>query len=285
MIRSGEVIPKIENVVGTSDSVHLPKECPECGTPLEWNNDFLKCINPFCKAQITQSISHWFKTLGNADWFGIKTIQKLVKQGYDSLEKIYAMDERDFLDLGLGPVQSKNLADAINISKRKPVEDWRFLAAFGIPDLGMGDSRKMLSHIKLEDLLCEKAENIEKIKGFGTVTSKDIANGIDNRKDTITHMLEIGFNLEKTPLLSQLGEFDSPITGKCIVFTGKMTNGTREEAQAEARRLGAIVQTNVSGKTDYLVCGENAGASKIRKATASGAQIISENEYYDLIKR
>jgi len=284
VIRSGEVIPKIENVVGTSDSVYLPKECPECGTSLEWSNDFLKCANRFCKAQITQSISHWFKTLGNADWFGVKTIQKLVNQGFDSLEKIYAMDERDFLDLGLGPVQSKNLAEAINISKSKPVEDWRFLAAFGIPDLGTGDSRKLLSHIKLEDLLCEKAENIEKIKGFGTITSKDIANGLKNRIDTITHMLAIGFNLEKTPPISQLGEFDSPIAGKHIVFTGRMINGTREEAQAEARRLSAIVQINVNGKTDYLVCGENVGASKIGKAAASGALIISENEYYDLTK-
>ena len=84
---------------------------------------------------VEQKISHWFKTLGNADWFGIKTIQKLVSNGYDHLEKIYAMQKEDFIHIGFGPVQAKNLVEAIGTSKRKSVEDWRFLAAFGIESL------------------------------------------------------------------------------------------------------------------------------------------------------
>jgi DNA ligase (NAD+) len=284
VIRSGEVIPKVENVVEPSDSVLIPTACPECAALLEWNNDLLKCTNRSCRAQITQSISHWFKTLGNADWFGIKTIQRLVLGGHDSLEKVYAMQEQDFLDLGFGPVQSRNLADAIVTSKSKQVEDWRFLAAFGIPALGTGDSRKLLSHIALEDLLHEKAETIETIDGFGEITSREIERGVEIAREIMGHMLSLGFNLEKTPLFNQIRESASPVAGKHIVFTGKMSSSTREEAQAVARRLGAIVQTGISGKTDYLVCGENVGAGKIKKATASNVQILSEREYYDLIE-
>jgi DNA ligase (NAD+) len=141
IIRSGEVIPKLERVIKEAQHVVIPSTCPSCGRDLEWNNEFLKCNNPSCRAQIEQTISHWFKTLGNADWFGIKTIKRLVENGYETLEKIYAMEEKDFLALGFGPGQSKNLFAAIGESRNKPVEDWRFLAAFGISDLGNGDSR------------------------------------------------------------------------------------------------------------------------------------------------
>jgi DNA ligase (NAD+) len=104
------------------------------------------CTNNACRAQIEQRISHWFRILGNADWFGIKTIRKLVDNGHDRLEAVYRLSEADFTTMGFGPVQSKNLAEAITTSRTKPVEDWRFLAAFGIADLGTGDSRKLLAH-------------------------------------------------------------------------------------------------------------------------------------------
>ncbi|MBW2568125.1 MAG: DNA ligase [Deltaproteobacteria bacterium] len=285
VIRSGEVIPKLEKVIKESDQIVIPDKCPSCNSVLEWSNDFLKCNNDSCKARIEQSLNHWFKVLGNADWFGIKTIQRLVDNGYDSLEKIYAMSEGDFFDIGFGPVQSKNLAEAINTSKNKRVEDWRFLAAFGISDLGNGDSKKLLSHIKLEDLVDVKAEQIEAIHGFGAITSLSIENGIARIKDTMSHMLSMGFNLDKTLLAEEIDTLDTPIAGKGIVFTGKMLHGNREEIQAEARSLGARVQSSVTGKTNYLVCGEKAGAKKIAKAKTSGSLIISETDYLNMIKR
>jgi DNA ligase (NAD+) len=63
-----------------------------------------------------------------------------------------------------------------------------------------------------------------------------------------------------------------------------MKRGTREEMQAAARKLGAKVQTSVSGNTEYLVCGENSGQNKISKAKKSGALVISEGEYFDMLK-
>jgi len=213
------------------------EECPACGSILEWNKDFLKCNNPFCKAQIEQGISHWFKTLGNADWFGIKTIQKLVNSGYDSLEKIYAMTFQDFIDIGFGPVQSKNLAEAIDISKSKSVEDWRFLAAFGISDLGSGDSRKLLSHIKFEDLMNAKAEDIEKIHGFGSITSRSIVDGIDRIKDTINHMLSLVFNLERT-----IPANDTKLSES--IFFGKRR---KNEAWHKGRNAGCGKETRRKG--------------------------------------
>ena len=284
IIRSGEVIPKLEKVCRASALFTLPERCPSCDTLLKWNNDFLRCDNPDCTAQIEQRISHWFKTLGSADWFGIKTIQKLVESGYDSLDKIYKMETEQFVQIGFGPVQSSNLVDGIRVSIAKPVEDWRFLAAFGIPNLGTGDSRNILSHFRLEELLNATAEQIKEIHGFGDITSQAIERGLRELGNVITGMLALGFNLERTPLVETANQIVSPVAGKSIVFTGKMKQGSREEMQHQARRLGASVQTSVSGRTDILVCGEKVGRAKIEKAEKAGTRIISEAAYYSMVE-
>ncbi len=283
IIRSGEVIPKLEKVIQPSATVTVPTHCPACNMVLQWENDFLKCVNPICPAQIHQSLIHFFKTLGTADWFGVKTMAKLTAAGYDSLEKIYAMTAEDFVALGFGPVQSRNLYAALQTSLTKPVEDWRFLAAFGIPNLGKGDSRKLLAHFRLEDLPGIDAGRIQGIHGFGEITSSAVATGLDKLRDTLAHMLALGFNILRTPPAD-----NSPGTGifsgKSIVFTGKMQHGDREEMQAQARRLGAQVQTAVGGRTDYLVCGEKVGQTKLDKAQKLGVKILTEEEYFQMLQ-
>ena len=283
VIRSGEVIPKLEAVLEIRGEVERPEACPACSGPLVWQNDFLMCTNHACRAQIEQRISHWFRILGNADWFGIKTIRKLVENGHESLEAIYRLSEADFSSMGFGPVQSKNLAEAITISRTKPVEDWRFLAAFGIADLGTGDSRKLLAHVPLENVVKLDTQAIAQIKGFGDKTSQSIVTSIDAMEGTIRHMLDLGFNLRRTPLATEQETIDSPVAGKSIVFTGKMIHGAREAMQAQARALGATVQTAVSGKTDYLVCGENVGASKMNTANRLGVTILTESQYMAVV--
>lgn len=278
IIRSGEVIPKLENVLKPAENVEIPDQCPACGEALTWRGDFLRCTHLGCPAQTEQRIVHWFKTLGTADWFGIKTIQRLVAAGYDSLEKIYAMSESDFSNLGFGPVQSRNLEQAIQISRTKAVEDWRFLAALGIPDLGIGDSRKLLEKFELTSLPELEPTQLAQIEGFGEITSRSIVEGLAEVGETMSHLLSLGFNLENSAKGSQTVP-DSPFSGKSVVFTGKMVRGSRDEMQAVARRLGANVQTSVSSKTDYLVCGENVGQTKLDKAGRLGVQIISEDEF------
>jgi len=285
IIRSGEVIPKLERVVTTAAAVDLPHDCPSCRTRLEWQNDFLRCPNSdLCRCQIIQGIVYWFRTLGTADWFGLKTVEKLVDGGYDGLERIYAMTADEFSCLGFGPVQSVNLAEAVVTSRTKAVEDWRLLAAFGIPDLGKGDSRKLLGYFRLESLLAVTPDDILALHGFGEITSRSITRGLAAVQATFQHILDLNFNLIRTPLAAEIEKVDSPIKDKGIVFTGKMQQGTREEMQAAARELGARVQTGVSGKTDYLVCGENVGAAKLAKASKAGAQVISEADYIHLIE-
>ena len=282
IIRSGEVIPKIEKVIKKAVSVSTPEQCPACGSRLSWENDFLKCTDPSCKGQHEQVISHFFKTLGNADWFGIKTIQKLVSAGFDTLEKIYALTDQDLLALGFGPVQTRNLTEALHISRTRPVEDWRFLAAFGVSNLGMGDSRKILEHHSLEDLERLSPEEIQKIRGFGGITAPAIVADLKKVSTLLNHMLSLGFNLTRTHKDKPEAVLDSPISGKGVVFTGKMAK-SRPEMEAVARALGARVQSSVSGNTQFLVCGEDVGEKKMEKAKRLGVRILSESDYLKII--
>lgn len=283
IIRSGEVIPKLERVIDSVEAPKIPDRCPSCSLALAWRGDFLRCGNPQCPAQSVQRLVHWFRTMGNADWFGIKTIQKLVAGGYDTLERIFAMRAEDFSALGFGPVQSRNLFEALQTSRTKPVEDWRFLAAIGIEDLGLGDSRRLLQHIPLENLTAVNAETIATIHGFGKITSQRIAEGIAQASQTLNFLLNSGFNIEKSEGFSESRKVASPIAGLTIVFTGKMNQGSREAMQIQARRLGAKVQTAVSAATDLLVCGDKVGRVKMENAARLGVKVISEKQYGELI--
>lgn len=284
IIRSGEVIPKLEKVLKKAAVLTLPERCPSCAGELVWSNDFLKCKNPDCPAQAEQQIWHWFKTLGTVDWFGIKTIRRLVANNCDTLEKIYALQEADFLALDFGPQQAKNLFAALQLSRSKEVADWRFLAAFGIPSLGRGDSRRLLNKISLERLIRGvEIEEIVDISGFAELTAGNIVTGIKQRRTEIKHLLDLGFNLILTVPVQE-GLENHPFRNKGLVFTGKLKSGSREEIETQARQFGARVQKSVSSRTDYLICGEKVGAKKTEKATQLGVTVISEDKYLEILQ-
>ena len=90
---------------------------------------------------------------------------------------------------------------------------YTFLGAFGIPQLGRGDSSRLLQHYKIEELPTITVNDIEDIDGFAEVSARDIIKGLVDKWSTINHMLNLGFNLSKTQLLSQAEEIESPIAG------------------------------------------------------------------------
>ena len=230
------------------------------------------------------TLEHFFKIHGQVNGFGSKSIEKLVAAGINTLEKIYNSSVESFQEAGFGPGQSKNLRAELDRSILVETEDWRFLAAFGIPQLGQGDSRRLLQHIRLNDLAKLTLEKIMAIDGFAEISSADILGGLTKKRPIIKHMLSLGFNIYETPLLEPSEVIKSPITGMKIVFTGKMIQGSRNQMKKDALQLGAKVQSSVSTKTDILICGEKVGSAKISKAQKLGVQIMSENEYVVLLQ-
>lgn len=282
--RSGEVIPKIEEVLSPV-APELPTACPSCGSPLVWENDYLLCINNMnCPAQITHAIEHFFKVLGNIDGFGPSSVRKIYNGGKASIPVIYGLGEEDFVSLGFGPKQAENMVAQLQRSLVLPIEDWRFLAAFGIYRMGMGNCEKLLTAYPLQRVFSLRREEIIAIKGFSEKTAEEMLAGMRATAELFNALYGLGFNLLATPLeTEEEGSGEGPLSGKLIVFTGTMQTGSREDMKKQAKALGAKIGESITGKTDLLVCGEKVGAAKLNKAETLGVRIVTEQEYLTML--
>ncbi len=284
LVRSGLVIPKIEKVIKPTEP-DLPTNCPSCDSPLIFEGDHLICPNKTdCPAQTENTLIHFFKTLGNVDGFGPKVIETIHANKIKRIHQIYQLNQDDFMAFGFGEKTSQNLVDQLNASRNLEIEDWRFLAAFGVTRLGPGSCERLLEHFDIADIFDVSVEQMIAIDGFAELSAKAIIEGLENIKAEFFKVYPLGFNLSVTPKQSEKEEASSPIAGKLVVFTGSMTQGSRGDMEKQAKALGAKVAKSVSGKTDYLVTGEKVGANKINAAKEKAVTVISEADYLALIQ-
>lgn len=284
LVRSGLVIPKIQKVLKAVEP-QIPEACPSCHSHLIWESDHLICPNKTsCPAQMENTLIHFFKTLGNNDGFGPKVIEKLSHLGIKHIHEIYALQPHQFAAYGFGEKTSKNLVDQLQASREIEIEDWRFLSAFGVSRLGGGNCEKLLQHHSLTDLFGLSVDDIVKIDGFAQISAEAIVEGLANIKDEFFKIYHLGFNLAPTRKDSVDEDAASVLVGTMIVFTGTMHQGSRSDMEKQAKLLGAKVGKSVTGKTTYLVAGDKVGETKITDAREKGVQVLSEQEYLDLIQ-
>ncbi|MEN8259972.1 MAG: helix-hairpin-helix domain-containing protein, partial [Pseudomonadota bacterium] len=285
LTRSGMVIPKIEKVLEPAEP-QIPDVCPSCGSELVWESHYRYCPNSFhCPAQVENAIEHFFRVLGNIDGFGAKTIEKLYQHGIRSVYEIYMLDADRFQSMGFGEKTAHNLVTQLRRSRVERIEDWRFLGAFGIYRMGLGNCERLLQHHALTDIFELTVDDILKIEGFADLTARAVVKSLKEVKEDFFRLYDRGYNLETTPINGNIdaAKQASAIAGKLIVFSGAMKHGTREEMTKEAKKLGAMVGTSVTGKTDFLVAGENVGESKINSAKDKGVSVISEETYLEML--
>ncbi|MCO7226831.1 helix-hairpin-helix domain-containing protein [Pleionea sp. CnH1-48] len=283
LVRSGLVIPKIEEVLQPVEP-EFPEECPSCGSHVVWDGDHIICPNTTeCPAQTENTMIHFFKTLGNIDGFGPATIAILNEKGVRSIHEIYQSKVEDFVEMGFGDKTSENLVNQLAASRSIEIEDWRFLAAFGVVRLGPGNCERLLEHHDIETIFDVSVEDMVKIDGFAELSAQTIAEGLKNIKHEFFQIFNLQFNLRRTEKLGGGDGAETPITGKQVVFTGSMVSGPRGDMEKQAKALGAKVGKSVSGKTDYLVTGEKVGANKINAAKEKGVTVLTESEYLAMI--
>ena len=283
LVRSGLVIPKIEEVIKRAEP-ELPENCPSCGAHLIWEGDHLICPNKSdCPAQTENTLIHFFKTLGNVDGFGPKVIEKITNQGIKHIHEIYQIPMHQFVEFGFGDKTSQNLVDQLLASRQIEIEDWRFLAAFGVTRLAGGNCEKLLQHHALVQVFEISVEDMVKIDGFAQLSAEAIVEGLANVREEFFKVYSLGFNLSVTPKESDRESSDSPIAGAVVVFTGSMQQGSRDDMEKNAKALGAKVAKSVTGKTTYLVTGDKVGETKINAARDKGVKVLTEQEYLNLI--
>jgi len=237
-----------------------------------------------CPAQITHSIGHFFKTLGNIDGFGPATINKIYRHGISTIPQIYALVEKNYMDMGFGPKQAENMVIELRRSRSEQIEDWRFLAAFGVYRMGLGNCEKLLSIHLLEEVFELTKEEVMAIKGFKEKTADAVVDGMRAISSLFEKLYGLRFNLSRTPIAVPQAEIkELPLQGKLIVFSGTMQQGGRDEMKKQAKMLGAKIGNSITGKTDMLVTGMKVGAVKLKKADDFGVKVVSELEYIKLI--
>jgi DNA ligase (NAD+) len=283
LVRSGLVIPKIEQVI-RAVTPELPETCPSCGAHLSWEGDHLICTNTTaCPAQTENTLIHFFRTLGNIDGFGPKVIERIHAHGLCRIHDIYELDVARLVSMGFGEKTAANLVQQLAQSRRLPIEDWRFLAAFGVTRLGPGNCERLLRHHALEQIFTLDTGQLSSVDGFGELSAMAMVEGLGHIRPEFEALFALDFNLERTPLISDLSTTDSPLSGRLVVFTGTLQSGSREDLERQAKGLGARVGKSVSSKTHYLITGDKVGERKLADARAKGVRILSEQAYLSLI--
>lgn len=280
--RAGEVIPYLVSVKRPCLDVRLPTSCPSCESDLDRQGDFLVCRNDACGDRLRARFSHFFNILGTIDLFGPVACERLVKAGIKSIREVFALSKEDFERMGFGSGQAANLCAELEEGLTRPVDDFRVLAALGIEHLGRGDSKRLLKHFGLKEVMALTAPDISGISGFGDLTARAIVAAIPSIYQDLAFLADNLKGIVATPSLSSAAT-DTPISGKHIVFTGTMTQGSRSDMVKNAEEMGAISQSAVNKKTDILVAGEKVGKSKLTKAESLGTTILSESDYLALI--
>jgi len=278
LTRSGMVIPKINKVLKTAE-VDIPLNCPSCNSLLIWDSDFLMCPNVnACQDQIVGKMIYFFRILANNDGFGQATIQKLYEKGIRQVSDIYLLNVDKLVSMGFGDKTSQNLINQLERSRQESIEDWRFLAAFGVQRLGMGNCENLLKNYSIEKVFNLSVDDIANIDGFAELTAKLIFDGLLSIKSQYEVLISGGFDLEKTLLIDYNHANSNAFYKKKIVFTGTMSQ-SRSDLEKQAKSLGINVAKTVSSKTDFLIIGENVGQSKMNKAKNHNVEILLESEY------
>jgi DNA ligase (NAD+) len=305
--RAGDVIPQIVKVLldkrtGKERKFKYPDKCPECGSDAirEEGEVAKRCTGGLiCPAQAKERLKHFVSRLAfDIEGLGDKIIEEFWDKGLiKTPADIFRLEERNKKLSpplqeweGWGEKSVEKLF--ASIESRRTISFDRFIYALGIRQIGEATAKKLAhNYLTLENLRgamkaaqereSEAFNDLQSIEDIGPSVADDLLGFFAEK-----HNKEVLDDLEKMLTIQPYERPDasgSPVAGKTVVFTGTLTQLTRQEAKAGAERLGAKVAGSVSAKTDYVVAGEDAG-SKLKKARELNVAVLSEEEWLKLIK-
>lgn len=298
--RAGDVIPQVVRNLTPEverEPYDFPDTCPECGSEAvaEEGEVDVRCTGGLiCPAQRTERLKHFVSRKAlDIDGLGEKTIDQFFALGWlESPADIFRLRDRKDAILALEGWQDKsvdNLLASVE-SKREP-DAARLLFGLGIRHVGEVTARDLLKNFETLPALRKAAEEARSgdEDALAEITSIDGVGGavVEALGDFFhePHNVEVWEDLLTlvSPPPYVVETLDSPVAGKTVVFTGKLETMSRDEAKAQAERLGAKAAGSVSAKTDLLVAGPGAG-SKLKKAAELGIEVIDEAGWAGIVK-
>jgi len=310
--RAGDVIPQVvENLTREEerDPFPFPTHCPVCDSEAvreEGEVDYRCTGGLICPAQRFERLRHFVSRAAlDIEGLGEKTIQEFLDLGWIAEPADIFRLKKHRVDLlgrdGWKEKSVDNLLAAIE-AKRQP-DAARLLFGLGIRHVGAVTARDLLKRYTTLPAVRALAEEIIALRAAAdpaeTQAKRDKAIaehiGVENVGAAVGHALADFFHEPHNVAAwdDLLGEVSPPdyivettasaVTGKTVVFTGKLETMSRDEAKAQAERLGAKAAGSVSAKTDLVVAGPGAG-SKLKQASALGIEVISEEAWAQIVK-
>ena len=308
VVRRGDVIPKIVEVLGRAtkediegrlhsdgtpftqvlpDTAEIiaPSQCPRCHTPLIEEGAFIKCDNLDCPSRLERAILYWCRNM-EMDGIGEKLAEQLCSSGLvSSIADIYRLSERKSELLALERMAEKSANNILQeLENGRSMTLSKFISALGLPRIGPEIATLICSEIKSLDELIDMASNREyaierliKIDRVGEVVANLLLEGISKRKETILDLYS-QIEIIEDESISVQGILD----GQTFCMTGTLTR-PRKEIALSIKSEGGKVVSSVSGSLDYLVSGEAAGSKK-EKAVKLGVKILTESDLDDLLE-
>ncbi len=299
--RAGDVIPQVVDNLTRDEprpAYAFPDHCPECGSEAaaEEGEVDVRCTGGLtCPAQRFERLRHFVSRAAlDIEGLGEKTIAEFLELGWlkaGPADIFRLKNHREEL-LGREGWQDKSVENLLAAIEAKRAPDAaRLLFGLGIRHVGAVTARDLLKRFEALPALRKAAERanvgdeearaeLTGIEGVGPVVVEALGDFFHE-----PHNREVWDDLlrEVSPPNYVVQTRDSPVAGKTVVFTGKLETMSRDEAKAQAERLGARSAGSVSVKTDLVVAGPGAG-NKLKQAAALGIEVIDEMAWADIVK-
>ncbi len=291
--KGGEIIPKITGVDESAREkcarpVKFVSHCPACGTPLvrvEGEAAWV-CPNKYgCQPQIAGRIEHFVgRKMMNIDGIGEETSEQLIVTGLvHDIADLYDLTTDKLLKLeGFGPRSAERVMEGLEASKQVPFD--RVIYSLSIPFVGDTVAKKVAKAFPNIDILMgASVEQLAAVKDIGPRIAQgivDFFSDIHNR-NMIDRLRADG--LQMVAKEENITQASNLLEGKTFVISGTFAHHSRDEYKALIETHGGKNVGSVSGKTDYIIAGDNMGPAKLEKANKLGIKIISEDDFLRMI--
>lgn len=291
--KGGEIIPKIVGVdidrrpiVATQ--VRFATHCPECGARLvRYEGEAAHyCPNDSsCPPQIKGRIEHFISRKAmNIDSLGPETVDEYFRHGLvKNIADLYDIDVQQINGNGNRQKSAQKIVNGIAASVHVPFE--RVVFALGIRFVGETSAKLLARHFKTMDALMHASlQDLVEVEGVGEVIAKSVISYFHQPENIsmIQRLRDKGVQMSLSE--EQLQGASDKLAGKSIVISGVFARHSRDEYKQLIEQHGGKNVGSISGKTSFILAGDNMGPSKLQKAEKLGIAIIGEDEFLAMIE-
>ena len=290
--KGGEIIPKIVGVdTSRRDASARPVEfitrCPECGAELvRYEGEAAHyCPNDTaCPPQIKGRIEHFISRRAmNIDSLGPETVDEYYRRGLiRNVADLYDIRVEQINGDGSRQKSAQKVVDGIAASRQVPFE--RVVFALGIRFVGETSARLLARRFKTMDALSTASlQELTDVDGVGEVIAKSVITYFHNPVNMeIVNRLR-GYGLQMSLSEEQIQAASTKLEGKSIVISGMFTRHSRDEYKRIIEQNGGKNVGSISGKTSFILAGDNMGPAKLQKAEKLGVPIVDEDTFLEMI--